>query len=125
MPIRSKVTGFEELDVWKRSRSLVIRISELMRDSRDWAFRDQMIRSSLSIPSNIAEGHERGSNKDFIRFLYMARGSCGEFRTQLDIAKEAGCIPDKQAIEMIKETKEISAMLVGLIRSRMQKNTRD
>ncbi len=109
---------FEDLDVWKRARELCVRISSIMRDSRDWAFRDQMIRSSLSISSNIAEGHERGSNKDFVRFLYIARGSCGELRTQLDIAKEVPCISEKEATEMIDETKEISAMIVGLIRKR-------
>ena len=109
---------FEDLDVWKRARELCIRISNIMRESRDWAFRDQMIRSSLSISSNIAEGHERGSNKDFIRFLYIARGSCGELRTQLDIAREVHLIPEKEATEMIDETKEISAMIVGLIRKR-------
>ena len=109
---------FEDLDVWKRARELCIRISNIMRDSRDWAFRDQMIRSSLSISSNIAEGHERGSNKDFVRFLYIARGSCGELRTQIDIAKEVQLIPEKEATEMIDETKEISAMIVGLIRKR-------
>jgi|TARA_B100001964_G_C13805907_1_gene410858 four helix bundle protein len=77
-----------------------------------------MTRSGLSIPSNIAEGVERGSNKECVRFLQYAKGSCGELRTQIYIGIEIGYISDETGKQWIKETRELSAMLVGLIRSK-------
>ena len=80
-----------------------------------------MQRSAISIPSNIAEGAERDSDGDFIRFLRISKGSCGEFRTQLYISERVQKALDQDLIagsrDMIKETREISAMLQGLIRS--------
>ncbi len=80
-----------------------------------------MQRSAISIPSNIAEGAERDSDGDFIRFLRISKGSCGELRTQLYISERVqealGLEPFANSREMIRETREISAMLQGLIRS--------
>lgn len=80
-----------------------------------------MQRSAISIPSNIAEGAERDSEGDFIRFLRISKGSCGELRTQLYISERVhealGIEPFANSGEMIRETREISAMLQGLIRS--------
>lgn len=77
---------FEDILAWQKARELVARIYQvsLAGDfSRDFAMRDQMRRASLSIPSNIAEGFERGGRKEFILFLGHAKGSCGELRSQL------------------------------------------
>lgn len=71
----------------------------------------------LSIPSNIAEGSERSSKKDFIRFLQYSKGSCGELRTQIYIGMEIGYIEQNQAKAWLNETREVSAMLVGFINS--------
>ena len=76
-----------------------------------------MERSALSVPSNIAEGQERDSDGDFVRFLRIAKGSNGEFRTQTYIAAQLGLLDGEKSREMIAESKEISAMLQGLIRS--------
>jgi len=77
-----------------------------------------MSRSAISIASNIAEGAERGSKAEFIRFLNIAKGSAAELRTQMYIASKLGTIiPDEQSIELISELKEISNMLHGLIKS--------
>ncbi len=80
-----------------------------------------MQRSAISIPSNIAEGAERDSDGDFIRFLRISKGSCGELRTQLYISERVqealGLEPFANSREMIRESREISAMLQGLIRS--------
>ena len=77
-----------------------------------------MCRSAISIASNIAEGAERGSKAEFIRFLNIAKGSAAELRTELYIAAEIGTvIPEQEASSLIPEVKEISYMLQGLIRS--------
>ncbi len=87
--------SFEELDVWKRACQLAVSIYEILRDSRQFALRDQMQRAAVSIPSNIAEGSERGG-KDFERFLRIALGSAAELRTQIYIAKRIGILTDQQ-----------------------------
>src|SRR5580658_226454 len=78
--------SFEELDVWKRSCRLAVEVSRAISDCKQYAIRDQMQRAALSIPSNIAEGSERDSRQDFIRFLRIAKGSCAELRTQCYVA---------------------------------------
>ncbi|MGA2802085.1 MAG: four helix bundle protein [Verrucomicrobiota bacterium] len=109
--------SFEKLDVWKRACRLAVEVSRALRDSKQYALRDQMQRATISIPSNIAEGAERDSRQDFIRFLRIAKGSAAELRTQCYIAKKLELIAKTDADEFIQETKELSAMLQGLIRS--------
>ncbi len=123
-------TTFEDLEVWKRGCQLAVDVHVALAESKDFALRGQMERSSLSIPSNIAEGAERDSDGDFIRFLRISKGSCGELRTQLFISERVRqCLkmPSlKGSREMISETREISAMLQGLIQSiqrRQQKSS--
>jgi four helix bundle protein len=108
------VGRFEDLEIWKRSVKLSIRIYNLLSSCKDYGFRDQITRSGLSIPSNIAEGFERSTSKEFTRFLDIARGSNGELRTQLYIGVEAGFIDNKTGIDLINETRELSAMITGL-----------
>jgi four helix bundle protein len=88
----------------------------MLSESREFGFRDQVTRSALSVPSNIAEGYERDSDRELARFLRIAKGSCGELRPQLYIGLEAGFIDSRQAKLMIQEAIEISRMLHGLIR---------
>jgi four helix bundle protein len=109
--------SFEELDVWKGACRLAVSIHELFRDSKDYAMRDQILRSSISVPSNIAEGCERGSNKDMIRFLHIAKGSCAEVRTQLYLSIKMQLITNEQATKRIEEAKIISGQLQNLIKS--------
>ena len=92
LPVNSKSgtkkkmkSSFEELEVWKKSCRLSVRIYNLLRDCRDYGIKDQMLRSSISIPSNIAEGSERKSVPDFQRFITFTQGSAAELRTQLYI----------------------------------------
>jgi len=108
------VGRFEDLEVWKRSVKLSIRLYNLLSSCKDYGFRDQITRSGLSVPSNIAEGFERSTNKELIRFLDIARGSNGELRTQLYIGVEAGFIDRETGTVLIGETKELSAMITGL-----------
>ena len=117
----SEVTTFEDLEVWKRGCNLTVDIHVALAESKDFALRGQMERSSLSIPSNIAEGAERDSTPEFIRFLRYSKGSCGELRTQLYVAERIrnrlGAPPMEGSKEMIQETRELSKMLQGLINS--------
>ena len=116
-----RIGRFEDLEVWKRAVELSVRIYKLLASCKDFGFRDQITRSGLSIPSNIAEGFERTSNKEFIRFLDIARGSCGELRTQLHIGVRAGFLDKKTGNALIAETMEISAMITGLMKARKRR----
>jgi len=112
--------NFVDLEVWKRSARLSADLYKNLRHLKDWGYRDQVTRSGLSVPSNIAEGFERESNKEIIRFLYIAKGSCGELRTQLYIGIEVGYIEHEIGRRWIQETRELSAMLGGLIVKRKE-----
>lgn len=109
--------AFENLEFWKRSARLSANVFKSLKECGDFGFRDQITRSSLSIPSNIAEGMERNSPREKRRFLEIAKGSCGELRTQVYIGMEIDYIGKEQGMAWIQETKEISAMLVGLMQS--------
>ena len=111
---------FEDLDVWKRSARLSADIYRELKDLKDFGFRDQITRSGLSIPSNIAEGFERKSKKEFLVFLKYALGSCGELRTQTYIGMEIGYINKITGNNWIQETKEISAMITSLVKTNRQ-----
>jgi len=76
-------SSFEKLEVWKRSCRLAVEVCQVMKDCSVYTLRDQMSRAAISIASNIAEGAERGSKAEFIRFLPIAKGSAAELRTQL------------------------------------------
>ena len=108
--------SFEDLDVWKRSCQVAVRIYEILRDCRDFGLRDQMQRSAVSIASNIAEGSERGG-LDFDRFLRIALGSAAELRTQTYIADRVKIISPEDRIQIVAELKEISSMIYGLRKS--------
>lgn len=118
----------EDMDVWKRGCRLAIEIYNATNNrsfDRDWGLRDQIRRSAVSIPSNIAEGYERESSAEFKRFLLIAKGSCGELRTQLYIAQALDYILKTKVEQMIDECKEISSMMSGLIRHlRTKKNNK-
>lgn len=109
--------SFEELEIWKRACALAVRIYNMLKGCRDYAFKDQMTRAALSIASNISEGAERDSKAEFIRFLNIAKGSAAELRTQLYIAGQAGIIRADESEEFIREGKELSSMMHGLIKA--------
>ena len=109
--------NFEELEVWKRASRLAVEVLKMIDGIKLYALRDQMARSCLSIPSNIAEGAERGTDKDFARFLSIAKGSAAELRTQFYVAIRAGFIESAQGNAMVQEAKEVGAMIEGLRKS--------
>ena len=111
------MVGFENLEVWKDSCRLAVEIYEALKDCKDYGLRDQMQRAAVSIPSNIAEGAERQSTKDFCKFLYIAKGSSAELRTQLYIAAKIGSVPMKTCTALSSRCKSVSGQLQKLISS--------
>jgi four helix bundle protein len=109
---------FEDLDVWQRAANLSADLYTELKNLKDYGFKDQITRSGLSIPSNIAEGFERESHKESVNFLSYAKGSCGELRTQIYIGIKIGYIMKVKGEEWMRDAYEISSMLNGLIKAR-------
>lgn len=104
----------ERLDVWKRACRLSAEVYKALRDLRDFGFKDQITRSSLSIASNIAEGIEKESALEKARYLEISRGSIAEFITQSYIGIEIGYIERSLGLNWVKEADELSRMIMGL-----------
>ncbi|MDT8394782.1 MAG: four helix bundle protein [Bacteroidales bacterium] len=118
------MSNFKDLDVWKKSRTLAIEIYKITNQGlflKDFAFRDQIRRAAVSIPSNIAEGDESGFNKMGIRHFYVAKGSLAELETQLDIANNVGYISTDYYTVLSEKMIVISKMLSKLIQYRLSK----
>jgi four helix bundle protein len=113
--------SFEDLEVWQRDCRLSVAIFEAFDGCKRFTLRDQIERAGLSIPSNIAEGAERGSSKDFAHFLNFSKGSCAELRTQLYIARKLNAVSKISFDSLIAESREISKMLQGLRNSVLAK----
>ncbi len=113
----NKITKFEDLIIWQKGVEMAVLVYNLFKDSKDFGFRDQVQRSSVSISSNIAEGYDRQSNNEFIRFLRIAKSSCAELRTQLIIAQKVEIVVISN--DVIEETKILSAMIQKMIEYRL------
>jgi len=114
------VRRFEDLVVWQKARVLtneIYKITKKSEFSKDLGLKDQIQRASVSIMSNIAEGFERGSKEEFIQFLYISRGSCGEVRTQLYVAKDQNYITEEEFQKLQKLAVEVSRLIYHLIES--------
>ena len=107
--------SYEDLEVWKRSARLSVTLYQKTQSLRDFGFRDQLTRSGLSVPSNIAEGYERDSDAEIAKFLTYAKGSAGELRTQILIGIEAGFLVRKEARVWADEANQLGKMLAALI----------
>jgi len=112
-----KIKRFEDALVWQKSRSVVLRVYKDFSFCKDYSFKDQICRAAVSISNNIAEGFEKGSDKDFVKFLYIAKGSSGEVRSMLYLAKDMGYIDQAIFDDLYKDLVEISKMLFGFIKS--------
>jgi len=114
-----KFNSFEEIVSWQKARELnkvIYRLTNISSFSKDFGLRDQIRRSTVSISSNIAEGFERETTKEFIRFLYIAKASAGECRSQCNLAFDLGYINEKE-FEIVREkVNEISKLISGLIK---------
>lgn len=113
---------FTKLKVWQFSKNISIAVYKLINESpkllKDFGLRDQLQRSAVSIPSNIAEGEELDTLKQGIRHFYIAKGSCAELITQLIIAKEIEVVDKVKANDLIEKTNIVSVALYKLIQAR-------
>lgn len=108
---------YRDLDVWKRSHALVVRIYQLTKsfpDEERFGLTSQLRRAAVSVPANIAEGSKRKTNQDFARFLNIAEGSLSEADYLLLCSKDLGYLPDLALEPIAKEVDEISRMLYRL-----------
>jgi four helix bundle protein len=112
------IKDFEDLEVWKLSRELtnkVYAVSNQRSFAKDNVLRDQIRRATVSVMSNISEGFERGGNQEFIQFLSIAKGSCGEVRCQLYIALDQHYLDNQSSMTLIESFRRLSVMLNNLI----------
>ena len=111
--------SYEELEIWRSSRRLATRVYALAKEQnslqRDWDLCRQMRRSAVSVVSNIAEGFDRGSNKEFLHFLYIAKGSVAELRTQLYLACDLGYVEADTINQLLREYQVLSRQIGRLI----------
>ncbi|MCF0073366.1 four helix bundle protein [Dyadobacter sp. CY261] len=106
------------MKVWQDGINLSIHIYQTLDMCRDFSIKDQMCRAAVSVPSNMAEGFEHHSNKEFIRFLRIAKQASGELRNQIYIAIGTGLVSQEKGTELISKTRHLSAMIQNLIKIR-------
>lgn len=111
------IKTFEDVLSWQKSRELTTKLYIIFEKHKDFGFRDQILRASVSIMNNIAEGFDRGSNKELKQFLTISRGSAAEVRSMLILAKDLGYITDLEYVEMNALAKDTSRLLTGFIKS--------
>lgn len=119
---KKKVEKFEDLFVWQRARELVRSVYRASETWKDYSLKDQIRRASVSVLSNIAEGFERGTRDEFLYFLYIARGSCGEVRAQLYVAIDQNFISNVDFERLRDEADHTSRLLFNLIAAYKKKS---
>lgn len=112
-----KINKFEDIIAWQKSKELVVVCYKSFSSLRDFSFRDQIQRAVVSIMNNIAEGFERMGNKELKKFLYIAKGSCGEVRSMLYLALELKYLDKEEFDSLYNHTVEISRILSGFIKT--------
>jgi four helix bundle protein len=111
----AKITCFEDLDIWQLARRFTKNIYLEFRNNRDYSFRDQIQRSSVSVMNNIAEGYERNMPNEFIRYLKIAKGSAGETKSMLYVSEDLEYLSVKRASELRNDVQEIMNKTGSLI----------
>jgi four helix bundle protein len=112
-----KTLRFEDLEIWKESMRICTAVYGALKTCKDFGFKDQIQRASVSVPSNIAEGHERRSTKETTQFLYIAKGSCGEVRAQLYLAISLEYIAKEAGMKLIEQCTTLSIKIYNYIHS--------
>lgn len=113
-----QIKNFEDLEIWQLARRLtqeIYTLGRMPKFTKDYALKDQMQRAAVSIMSNIAEGFERGGNQEFTQYLYVAKASCGEVRSQLYVALDQEYVDQKKTDELLAVMQRLSVMIKHLI----------
>jgi four helix bundle protein len=108
---------FEDIIAWQRAQDLAIEIDNHFENIRNFSFKDQISRASVSVSNNIAEGFDRGSDADFKRFLYISRGSCSETKSMCYLAFRKKFISLEERDKLLKLCSEVARLLNGLIKA--------
>jgi four helix bundle protein len=111
-----RIDHFEDLECWKAARGLVALVYQEFSGCRDFGFRDQVQRAAVSAMSNIAEGFDRGGNKEFLHFLTIARGSIAEVRSLAHVAADLGYATPEASARIRDQCGETKGLVNGLIR---------
>ena len=111
-----KIKSFDEIIAWQKAQDLAVLIYKDFKNLKDFGFRDQILRAVVSISNNIAEGFDRGTDREFVRFLYIAKGSCSEVKSMLVLSSRIGYLEKNKAVGYIGNANEISRIIQGLIR---------
>ena len=111
------IQKFEDIIAWQKAQDLAVEIYSVFKDIKDYNFKDQICRATISISSNIAEGFDRSSNADFARFLYMAISSASETKSMIYLAERLQFLDREKKLKLISLTDEISKIIRGLIKS--------
>lgn len=111
------IQKFEDIIAWQKGQDFAVDIILKFESLKKFGFRDQISNAVVSISNNIAEGFDRSSDADFVRFLYISLGSCSETKSMLYLAGRLKYIGDKEKLEFIKQADEISKIIRGLIKS--------
>jgi four helix bundle protein len=112
-----KIVKFEEIIAWQKAQDLAVSVYGSFKTTKDWDFRNQICRASVSISNNIAEGFDRSSHPEFRKFLFIALASCSEVKSMIYLAKRPEYIAPQTFDELRLNSIEISKILTGLIRS--------
>lgn len=111
------IEKFEDIKAWVKAKELTIFIYKIFKESKDFSFKNQIERASVSIMNNIAEGFERKGDKEFKHFLFISKGSCGEVRSMLGLGTELGYVNKSDYVIAYSLSIEISKTLSGLIKT--------
>ena len=112
-----KIQKFEDIIAWQKAQDLTVEIYLLFENSNDFGFKNQIQRAAVSISNNIAEGFDRISDKEFIRFLYIALGSCSEVKSMLYLSSKLNYLTHEQSEKLIYQANEVGKIIRGLIKS--------
>ncbi|HPT65932.1 MAG TPA: four helix bundle protein [Candidatus Woesebacteria bacterium] len=110
------IERFEDILVWQKAKVFVLDIYKNFIFCKDYSFKDQILRAAVSIMNNIAEGYEKETNKDFKKFLFISKGSCGEVRSMLYLALSLNYISNSDFNNFYTKSIEISKIISGLIK---------
>ncbi|MBK7339734.1 MAG: four helix bundle protein [Saprospiraceae bacterium] len=112
-----RITRFEDIVAWQKAQDVAVDIYTVFGSMKDFGFRDQICRATVSISNNIAEGFNRSSDADFIRYLYISLGSCNEVISMLYLAHRLKYIDETQKETLLNKSTEIAKIIRGLIKS--------